>query len=83
MPQAFIRLRRYCIYCNCPSSSNRPYCDHLGHCNDYISVHNKSYLIIHIDNSYDSDDGGGEEPLIQEQDLDSLVRQVPPELQPH
>ena len=52
-------------------------------CNDYISVHNKRYLVIHIDNSYDSDDGGGEEPLIQEQDLDSLVRQVPPELQPH
>lgn len=30
--------------------------------------------------SYDSDDGGGEEPLIQEPDLDSLVSQVPPEL---
>ena len=26
------------------------------------------------------DDGGGEEPLIQDPDLDSLVRQVPPEL---
>ena len=26
------------------------------------------------------DDGGGEQPLIQDPDLDSLVRQVPPEL---
>ena len=40
-------------------------------CNDYISVHNKGY---------DSDDGGGEEPLSK---ILSLVRQVPPELLEH
>ena len=34
---------------------------------------------LEIDNSHGFDDGGGEEPLIQELDLD-VVSQVPPEL---
>ena len=57
-------------------------------CNDYITVHNnKLAIIIHIeipvDNSCDSDDGEGEEPLIQEPDLESLVSRVSPELLEH
>ena len=32
------------------------------------------------DNSYDFDDGGDDEPLIDELDLDSVVNQVPQEL---
>ena len=52
-------------------------------CNGYTTVHNKLGIIqteIPNDNSCDSDDGGGEEPLMQEPDLHSLVGQVPPEL---
>ena len=41
------------------------------------------YTDIPNDDSCDSDDGGGEEPLIQEPDLDNLVSQVPPELLEH
>ena len=46
----------------------------------HSNVHNIKLAIIQIP-SYDSDDGGGgEEALIQDPHLDSLVRQVPPEL---
>lgn len=38
------------------------------------------YTELENDNSCDSDDGGGDEPLIQELDLDDIVDQVPPEL---
>ena len=38
------------------------------------------YTIEIPNDNCDSDDGGGEEPLIQEPDLDILVSQVPPEL---
>ena len=38
------------------------------------------YTELEIDNSCDLDDGGGDEPLIQELDLDHVVSQVPPEL---
>ena len=38
------------------------------------------YTELEIDNSCDFDDGGGDEPLIQELDLDDVVSQVPPEL---
>ena len=38
------------------------------------------YTELEIDNSCDFDGGGGDEPLIQELDLDAVVNQVPPEL---
>ena len=38
------------------------------------------YTELEIDNSCDFDDDGGDEPLIQELDLDDVISQVPPEL---
>ena len=38
------------------------------------------YTELEIDNSCDLDDGGGDEPLIQELNLYNVVSQVPPEL---
>jgi hypothetical protein len=38
------------------------------------------YTELENDNSSNFDDGGGDEPLIQELDLDDVVNQVPPEL---
>jgi hypothetical protein len=38
------------------------------------------YTELENDNSCDFDDGGGEEPMIQELDLDAVVNQVQPEL---
>ena len=38
------------------------------------------YIELEIDNGCDLDDDGGDEPLIQELDLDNVVSQVPPEL---
>ena len=38
------------------------------------------YIELEIDNSCDLDDGGGDEPLIQELNLDHVISQVPPKL---
>ena len=46
----------------------------------YSTVHNIKLGIIQRFLAMTDDDGGGEEPLIQDPDLDSLVRLVTPEL---